>query len=139
MNLETVRQRIAAYLDFRIPDLPVSFSVHEKVQEVGYSRSRISYPGDEGERLPAYLLLPETGDSLAGVVVHHQHHGQRHFGKSEVCGLVGDPWQAFGPALARSGFAVLAPDSICFEDRRRDARGTEIVGWLVRHAEVDQF
>jgi dienelactone hydrolase len=33
--------------------------------------------------------------------------------------------QAFGPALARRGIAVLAPDSICFEDRRRDRSGTE--------------
>jgi hypothetical protein len=44
-------------------------------------------------------------------------------GKSEVCGLAGDPLQAFGPALARRGFFVLSPDSICFEDRRTGATG----------------
>jgi dienelactone hydrolase len=44
-------------------------------------------------------------------------------GKSEVCGLVGDALQAFGPALAKQGIVVLAPDSICFEDRRRNRTG----------------
>ena len=42
-----------------------------------------------------------------------------------MCGLVGDPHQAFAPALAERGIAVLAPDSICFEDRRRNVSGTE--------------
>ena len=42
-------------------------------------------------------------------------------GKSEVCGLAGNPLQAFGPALARKGFVVLAPDAVCFEERRKDA------------------
>jgi hypothetical protein len=41
-------------------------------------------------------------------------------GKSEVCGLAGNPLQAFGPELAKKGFVVLAPDSICFEERRQD-------------------
>ncbi len=46
-------------------------------------------------------------------------------GKSEVIGLFGDPWQAFGPSLARRGFVVLAPDSLCFEDRRTRLQGTQ--------------
>lgn len=58
------------------------------------------------------------------MVVHHQHNGERHFGKSEVCGLVGNPLQAFGPALAEKGIIVLAPDSLCFEDRRTGTAGT---------------
>jgi dienelactone hydrolase len=42
-----------------------------------------------------------------------------------VVGLVGDPLQAFGPALAKQGIVVLAPDSFCFEDRRKHRTGTE--------------
>ena len=38
---------------------------------------------------------------------------------------MGDPVQAFGPALARHRLVVLAPDSICFEDRRKNCTGTE--------------
>jgi len=51
--------------------------------------------------------------------------GQHHLGKAEVAGLAGEPLQAFGPALARRGVVVLAPDSICFEDRRPSGPGTE--------------
>jgi len=125
MDLDTLRQQISAYLKFTLPEEPVPFTLHERVPEGGYSRTLITYRGDEGDRIPAYLLLPDTGQALPGVIVHHQHHGQRHLGKSEVCGLAGDPLQAFGPALARRGVAVLAPDSICFEDRRRSGKGTE--------------
>lgn len=70
-------------------------------------------------------ITPRGRDTLGGVVVFHQHNGEFHFGKSEVAGEVGDAFQAFGPALARRGLAVLAPDSITFEDRRRTVRGVE--------------
>ncbi len=74
--------------------------------------------------MPALLLLPEDPCG-AGVVVHHQHHAQWHLGKSEVAGLGGDRWQAFGPALARAGATVIAPDAVGFEDRRPGPPGTD--------------
>lgn len=124
--MDRLRREIAEFLEFGVPDIDASLAIHETVEGEKYSQNLVSYEGDEGERIPAYLLLP-AGDKgpLAGIVVHHQHRGQRHLGKSEVCGLAGDPLQAFGPALARQGIAVLAPDSICFEDRRRDVAGTK--------------
>jgi dienelactone hydrolase len=42
-----------------------------------------------------------------------------------VFGLVGDPFQAFAPPLARAGFVVFAPDSVAFEDRRPGGPGTD--------------
>src|SRR5262249_5930881 len=41
-----------------------------------------------------------------------------------ACGVAGVPLRAVGPALAERGIIVLAPDSICFEDRRHQATGT---------------
>lgn len=125
MTVNRLRQQISEFLRFSIPEAFVPFATHNAIEEYGYSRIRISYPSREGEQIPAFLLLPEGAGPFAAVLVHHQHHGERHLGKSEVCGLVGDPLQAFGPALARQGFVVLAPDSICFEDRRRNRMGTE--------------
>jgi dienelactone hydrolase len=125
MTVDRLRQQISEFLGFSIPETSVPFATHNAVEEHGHSRIRISYPSQEGEQIPAFLLLPEGDGPFAAVLVHHQHHGERHLGKSEVCGLVGDPLQAFGPALARQGVVVLAPDSICFEDRRRDRTGTE--------------
>jgi dienelactone hydrolase len=98
----------------------------------GFRRERIGYRGLEGDRIPAFLFTPNGRAALGGVVVFHQHDGEFHFGKSEVAGLVGDPFQAFGPALARRGLAVLAPDAITFEDRRASVQGTEpdLYDWL---------
>lgn len=124
-NIDALRQELSEFLGFRIPENSVPFRTHDTVEQDGYLRALISYAGREGDRIPAYFLLPQGAGPFAAVLIHHQHHGERHLGKSEVCGLVGDPLQAFGPALVRRGVAVLAPDSICFEDRRRNRTGTE--------------
>ena len=106
---------------------PVAVDVRRGEVEAfdGFDRERIEYRGLEGDRIPAFLFTPNGRAARGGVVVFHQHNGEFHFGKSEVAGLVGDPFQAFGPALARSGLVVLAPDAITFEDRRGAVQGTE--------------
>jgi dienelactone hydrolase len=124
MQIDRLRQSISDFLRFRGAEMTAPCTTHEIVEQPGYCRLRISYPGDEGDPIPAFLLLPDGDPPFPAVLAHHQHNGQRYLGKSEVCGLLGDPLQAFGPALARRGIAVLAPDSICFEDRRRDRTGT---------------
>lgn len=125
MTLAKLRQRISKFLGFNISETPVPFITHQVVEQDGYRRLRISYQGQEGDQIPAFFLLPNGDGPFGAVLVHHQHNSQRHFGKSEVCGLVGDPLQAFGPALAKQKIIVLAPDSICFEDRRHNRVGTE--------------
>ena len=125
MSIDQLRQEISEFLGFSITDTPISYETHETIQEDSYQRLRISYSSQEGDPVPAFLLLPEGSGPFAAVLVHHQHNSQRHLGKSEVCGLVGDPFQAFGPALAKQGIVVLAPDSICFEDRRSNRPGVE--------------
>lgn len=125
MDIKLLRQQISDFLSFGIPEAPASFVTHNVVKEHGYHRLRISYPDLDGEQIPAFLLLPDGHGPFPAVLVHHQHNSQRHLGKSEICGLVGDPLQAFGPALASQGMVVLAPDSICFEDRRRNRTGIE--------------
>jgi dienelactone hydrolase len=104
---------------------PPAATIHQTTPLAGYQRQRLSYPSTEGELIPAYRLIPEGMGPFPGLLIHHQHASQRHLGKSEVVGLAGDPLQAFGPELAARGFMVLAPDSICFEDRRRHASGLD--------------
>lgn len=125
MTIDNLRQQISEFLEFQTSETPVPFVTHQVFEEDGYRRLRISYQSQEGDQIPAFLLLPDGNGPFAAVLVHHQHNSQRHFGKSEVCGLLGDPLQAFGSALAKRGIIVLAPDSICFEDRRRNRTGTE--------------
>lgn len=92
-----------------------------------YSRTLIEYLGDEEDRISAFLFEPKNTEprKSPAVLIHHQHNGQQYLGKSEVAGIEGNPLQAFAPALAKRGFIVLAPDQICFEDRRRNKQGIE--------------
>ncbi|MBQ1207826.1 MAG: hypothetical protein IIX65_04800, partial [Lachnospiraceae bacterium] len=97
----------------------VEYTILETKEEVGYTRQLIEYTSFE-DKVRAFLLLPEKLNNNPAVLVNHQHNREHHLGKSEVCGLAGNPLQAFGLELVKKGFVVLAPDSICFEDRRRD-------------------
>lgn len=125
----TLRARLAL-----ADPVPVPFRRVDTRECDGFRRERLEYDGLEGDVIPAFLFTPTHGPTIGGVVVFHQHNGEFHFGKSEVAGDVGSPHQAFGPALARRGLVVLAPDAIAFEDRRGDVRGVEpeTYDWL-RH------
>jgi dienelactone hydrolase len=125
INIQASREEIRNYLRLEESPASVGFKVLEQRDGGDYERYLIQIDGDEGDRIPAYLLKPHGSGPFPAVQIHHQHAGQRHLGKSEVCGLAGDPWQAFGPALARRGIVVLAADSLCFEDRRRNHKGIE--------------
>lgn len=119
--MTTLRKEIAKFIGISLPweVSEVTYEVCESVQEEGYTRQLISYVSD-GDKVSAYLLLPDKLEHNPAVLINHQHNREHHLGKSEVCGLAGNPLQAFGPELAKKGFVVLAPDSICFEERRKD-------------------
>jgi dienelactone hydrolase len=122
MAAEGLRWRLTELLRFAVPPVP-DVRVHTERRWDGYVEQVVGYQGDEGD-VPALLLIPEHPCG-AGVVVHHQHHSEWQFGKSEAAGLCGDPRQAFGPALARRGVTVIASDAVGFEDRRPGGPGTD--------------
>jgi dienelactone hydrolase len=94
--------------------------VLERVPRDRYEQQLVRYRGVDGDEARAYLLVPAGAGPFGGVLIHHQHNSEFHLGKSEVAGLAGDPLQAFGPALARRGAVVIAPDAVGFEDRGSD-------------------
>jgi len=102
----------------------IGYEVLETVQCKGYRRELIQYLV-HGRRNIAFLLLPDGEGKHPAVLINHQHNGERNLGKSEVCGIAENPLQAFGPALAEKGFVIIAPDSLCFEDRRVNASGID--------------
>ena len=116
-----LRNEISAIIGIERSDpiMNIGYKVLKSTQEDGYTRQLIEYDSYE-DRVSAFLLLPEILDSNPAILINHQHNREHHLGKSEVCGLAGNPLQAFGPELAKKGVVVLAPDSICFEDRRKD-------------------
>ena len=119
------RERIRQFLKFELVETAVSCEIGESAAQSGYVRQCITYTAADGDTILAFLLIPDGDGPFPAVLIHHQHASQRHLGKSEVAGITGDLLQAFGPALAQRGFVVLAPDSICFEDRRKHASGIE--------------
>jgi dienelactone hydrolase len=123
-RLARLREDLRAFLRFEIGSIP-GVERGERHEEPGYLRTAIRYPSPDGDSIPAQLLTPPGDGPLPAVLVHHQHNSEHWLGKSEPAGRAGDPLQAFGPALARRGVVVLAPDSLGFEDRRRHAHGVE--------------
>jgi len=119
--MNDLRKEIADIIGINILNrkTSVEYQILESVKEDGYTRQKIEYDS-YGEKVPAFLLIPEVLGNNPAILINHQHNREHHLGKSEVCGLAGNPLQAFGPKLAKSGFVVLAPDAICFEERRKD-------------------
>jgi dienelactone hydrolase len=97
---------------------PLRTKLLERVRLPGIVREKVSYAVEPGERVNAYLFLPEGKGRHPAVLCIHQHHREFHLGKSEPAGLAGDPDQAFALELAGRGYVTLAPDLICFEERR---------------------
>ncbi len=95
--------------------------VREVLPRDGFRIESVTYEVEPGDRVPAFLLLPDSATSespVPGICVWHQHAGQWAKGKSEPAGIGWDPMHHTGVALCREGYAVLCPDALCFEERQ---------------------
>lgn len=96
------------------------------VQKDGYTLEHVSFaafgdPVEPGDRIPAYLLIPDGVDArrpAPAVAVWHQHNGAWQLGKTEPAGRGGSPMHHTGAALAKEGYVVLCPDSLTFGERQ---------------------
>lgn len=85
--------------------------VEEEVDCGDYVRKFLSYQGEPGARVPAYLLVPKTprkskAGKPFGILALHQ---TRPLGQKVVVGLADSPNDEYGVELARRGFVCLAP------------------------------
>src|SRR5688572_24002133 len=104
MDTNTLRNEIRTLLRFEPPSQKVQFDTSEVVSESDYERILVRYRNEEKEDITAFALVPRGTGPFPAVLVHHQHNGERHLGKSEVCGLVGDPLQSLSSSwLCRLG------------------------------------
>lgn len=119
---EELRQQLVTCLGGPWPEpSPLRPVVRETITKEGYRIESITYEVEPGDRVPAYLLIPDgvsASSPAPAVAVWHQHNGEYHLGKSEPAGLAGNPMHHTGAALAREGYVVLCPDALCFEERR---------------------
>src|SRR5438046_479460 len=115
--MDMIRERIAQFIGLPpVAESPTA-QVVDRQSHAGYIRSLLEYSAPDSDPIEAFMFEPTGKAAMGGVLVLHQHNSQWMIGKSEIAGLVGDPMQAFGPALARRGVTVLAPDAIGFESR----------------------
>jgi dienelactone hydrolase len=101
--------------------VPLRPTFGELTEEGAYTRARVTYKVESGERVPAWLLTPLGAVPKGGwpaLLAVHQHANQYDLGKAEPSGLAGDPMYHYGQDLCRRGYVVLCPDLLCFEERR---------------------
>ncbi|MDG2125505.1 MAG: alpha/beta fold hydrolase [Verrucomicrobiales bacterium] len=82
-----------------------------------YERRSISFDSGDGDRVTAYLYVPNdivVGEKRAGIVAMHPTH---EIGKGVVDGQGERPNREYGRELAELGYVVLAPDYVSFGER----------------------
>jgi dienelactone hydrolase len=96
-----------------------------KPELITFRELYITYNGEIGESIPAYLLIPDNiAPPFPAVVANHQCNNDCDVGKDAVVGKAYfRPDQAYGFELVLRGFVVLAPDSInCGERNIKELR-----------------
>lgn len=108
--------------EFQAASVPLDLKITDQIElEGGVIRERVEYNVDMGERIVAYHLFQKgIPDDAPGILSIHGHGGEDIYpvGKAFHCHpVMGDPAQySYHAALA--GFRVLAPDALCFGERR---------------------
>jgi dienelactone hydrolase len=100
--------------------LDLSSTELARVTTSSYQMKKVSYRGAHGQRIPAFLLIPNSirvGDKVPAILVMHQ--ALPICGKKEAAGVCdqGTAWLNFAQDFAEKGFVTLAPDSIGYGER----------------------
>jgi hypothetical protein len=96
--------------------VPLDWQMEGEVETEKYTRLRISYVSEPGDRVPAYLLIPRgtnARNKAAAMLCLHQ---TTKIGKGEPAGLGGRPSLHYAHELAERGFVCLVPDYPSFGD-----------------------
>ena len=100
---------------------PLDVKVLETHQEPGYVRTKITFASEPGDRVPAWLLVPDAGPGSQtrrpAVLCLHQTIA---IGKDEPAGLGRNPELAYARELAERGYVTLAPDYPNFGEYKLD-------------------
>jgi len=88
--------------------VPLDIEIHETVELPAYTRQKISFASEPGDRVPAYLLIPH-GIPGKGPAMLCLHQTTIH-GKAEPAGIDGKPNLNYAAHLAERGYVTLAPD-----------------------------
>jgi len=108
--------------EFNKPVVPLDVKIiDEKIIKGGIVKQKIEYYADRGEKVPAYhLFRKDISRKAPGILSIHGHGGDDIFpvGKDYHCSPDPDDPNQYSYILALEGFRVLAPDALCFGERR---------------------
>lgn len=115
--LENMQRVMGPFPDHPKPAFDVD--VLEAVEFPTYTRKKITFASEPGDRVPAYLLMPKgLSGKTAGILALHQTYAG---GKEEPAGVSGMLNRNYGQELAERGYVVLAPDYPGYGDYKIDA------------------
>jgi pimeloyl-ACP methyl ester carboxylesterase len=101
----------------------LDWKVRSTHQEKGYVRHKIDFQSEPGDRVPAWLLIPDAPEGAAAVVRRPAMlclHQTVAIGKDEPAGLGENPDLDYARELALRGYVTLAPDYPNLGGYRRD-------------------
>jgi dienelactone hydrolase len=114
-------QQVAGPLPGGERRVPLEVKVMAETREPGYVRQRLTFAAEPGDRVPAWLLVP---DATAGATAKRPAvlclHQTIAAGKDEPVGLAGNRDLAFARELALRGYVALAPDYPNFGEYKID-------------------
>jgi dienelactone hydrolase len=98
--------------------VPLGVQITEETVLPHFTRKKLTYAAEKGERVPAYLLMPrEHKGKLPAVLCLHQTVA---IGKSEPAGLGDRENMRYAVHLAERGYVTLSPDYPSFGEYRYD-------------------
>ncbi len=107
----------------RLPDnerrVPLAVERSTPEDMLSYTRTKITFATEPGDRVPAWLLIPKARKSPAPAMLCL--HQTTKLGKDEPVGRGGKPNLAYARELAERGYVAIAPDYPGFGDYRVDA------------------
>ncbi len=94
---------------------PLDVQISETFDGPTFTRTKLSFAADEGDRVPCYLFVPKglEGRRVPGILALHQ---TTPLGKMEPAGLGPNENKHYGLELAKRGYVVLVPDYPSFGD-----------------------
>ena len=111
-------QRVMGVLPEPSQRVPLDVVVQDEARAPAYLRRRITYAAEPGDRVPAWLLLPEKLDRRAPAMLCL--HQTTAIGKDEPAGLGGLANLHYAHELAERGYVCLVPDYPSFGEYRFD-------------------
>lgn len=103
--------------------VPLDVQVADEVKGEKWTRKKLTFAVEKGDRVPAYLFIPtERKGKIPAILCLHQ---TTAIGKGEPAGLGGNPNLHYALHLAERGYVTLVPDYPSFGDYKYDFAKSE--------------